>query len=337
MQIQAVSQLSINNAMPGPAPTARTFYKRGGSGADGQDALHLQFGPIDLIIECDASERERNRLFQLAQTWFEPVLHTLVGELPLLRQPLTERSASLLSGVIARRMVKACTPYRHRQVTPMAAVAGAVADDCLAHLTRATSASRIWVNNGGDIAVWLSDTETFTVGMIPDNLTGVLDGKIVLDANSGIRGIATSGRASSTTLSTGDGRLTTPTGGRSFSLGIADAVTVVAHSAAGADVAATLIANAVDPGDHPAITRLPAITLDPDSDLGQRLVVTDVNVDALSADEAELAVLRGVQLAQTLCSQSLIAGAAIRLGGCYRTVFPGHSDARYLTSSGVIS
>ena len=41
--------------------------------------------------------------------------------------------------------------------------------------------------------------------------------------------------------------------GRSFSLGIADAVTVLAATAAEADAAATVIANAVDLPGHPAI------------------------------------------------------------------------------------
>ena len=57
--------------------------------------------------------------------------------------------------------------------------------------------------------------------------------------------------------------------GRSFSLGIADAVTVLADRAAAADAAATIIANAVDLPGHPAIVRVPACELAPDSDLGR--------------------------------------------------------------------
>ena len=58
--------------------------------------------------------------------------------------------------------------------------------------------------------------------------------------------------------------------GRSFSLGIADAVTVLAATAAAADAAATIIANAVDLPGHPAIARRPASELEDDSDLGDR-------------------------------------------------------------------
>ena len=60
-------------------------------------------------------------------------------------------------------------------------------------------------------------------------------------------------------------------------------VTVLADTAACADVAATLIANAVDLPGHGAITRAPARTLFPDSDLGAIPVTTDVG--ALSAAE----------------------------------------------------
>ena len=64
--------------------------------------------------------------------------------------------------------------------------------------------------------------------------------------------------------------------GRSFSLGIADAVTVLARTASQADAAATIIANAVDLPGHPAVRRMPANELQPDSDLGARPVTRDV-------------------------------------------------------------
>ena len=91
-----------------------------------------------------------------------------------------------------------------------------------------------------------------------------IDGTVELTADMPVRGIATSGAA------------TKGAGGRSFSLGIADAVTVLAAIAAAADAAATIIANAVDLPGHPAIRRVPASEIDPDSDLGDRLVTVTV-------------------------------------------------------------
>ncbi len=298
--------------MTSHGPIARTFDKVGANGRDRHPALHLHFGPIDLIIECEASPQERQRLFGMATQWFAPVLTTLAQELPLLRQTLARPGAPTVEGPIARRMVHACNPFIASRVTPMAAVAGAVADDCLACLTAATTATKLWINNGGDIAVWLNPEATLSVGMIADPSNGQPDGVIQLDASMGIGGIATSGRASSQSLDTAPAHSGT-SGGRSFSLGIADAVTVLAHNAATADVAATLIANAVDLPGHAGITRTPATELDPDNDLGKRLVVTDVAPEMLDTDDRVKALRGGVMLAQHYCAQSLIQGAVIRL------------------------
>ena len=104
---------------------------------------------------------------------------------------------------------------------------------------------------------------------------------MTIDADDLVRGIATSGRH-----------------GRSFSRGIADAVTVLAKTAAQADAAATIIANAVDLPGHPAILRMPANELQPDSDLGCRLVTRDVG--ALTEQEIEEALEAGRRRAQQL-------------------------------------
>ena len=95
------------------------------------------------------------------------------------------------------------------------------------------------------------------MGLVPVANRPTVLGKVTVRAHEPIRGVATSGRH-----------------GRSFSLGIADAVTVLAADAAGADAAATVIANAVDLPGHPAIKRVPASDLEPESDLGSRLITS---------------------------------------------------------------
>jgi len=119
---------------------------------------------------------------------------------------------------------------------------------------------------------------------------------MVIRADDPTRGVATSGRH-----------------GRSFSLGIADAVTVLARTASQADAAATIIANAVDLPGHPAIVRRPAQDLQPDSDLGARLVTRDVG--ELSNVEIEDALEAGADKARQLLAAGLIDGAALRLHG----------------------
>ena len=256
--------------------------------------LHLHDGPIDLIIEGFGSTHEIYVAYHAAATRFVSVLDELCGELALLRRPVGKDSP-LPAGVIAKRMAAAVVPYAARTfITPMAAVAGAVAEEILAAMASAANLSRAYVNNGGDIALHLSPGEKFVMGMIERPDRPSLFGTAMLDSSQPVRGIATSGWR-----------------GRSFSLGIADAVTVLADRAAMADAAATIIANAVDLLGHPAVVRVPASDLAPDSDLGELLVTQGVG--ELSASEINAALDAGLAVAHSLLSRELIRAAALRL------------------------
>jgi uncharacterized protein len=262
--------------------------------------LHLQEGPIDLVIEAFGEAAEVRRAFDAAATCFEDVLPGLVAELPALKRPVMEASHAF-DGPVARRMAAACAPHRGSFVTPMAAVAGAVADQVLAAMTEAAELTRAYVNDGGDIALHLMPGESLACGMVARLHDPRLDGRAVISHDMPVRGIATSGRA------------TLGEGGRSFSLGIADAVTVFARSAAAADVSATLIANAVDLPGHPAVRRRPACEIDPESDLGTRAVT--VAVGALTREEVQAALARGQATAEAMRAAGLIEAAALFLCG----------------------
>jgi uncharacterized protein len=263
--------------------------------------LHLHDGPIDLIIGAFGVTDEVDAAYRAAAERFVTVLDELCAELSVLRQPMRTDSP-LPVGVIARRMVAAVAPYSERNfITPMAAVAGAVAEEILNCMTSAACLSRAYVNNGGDIALHLAPGKCFVVGMVERPDRPSLFGKVELHSSDPVRGIATSGWR-----------------GRSFSLGIADAVTVLADRAATADAAATIIANAVDLPEHPAITRIPARNLAPDSDLGDRLVTRGVG--DLSTAEITAALDAGVAVARSLVDQRLIRSAALHLRGESRVV-----------------
>ena len=259
--------------------------------ADGR--LHLQHGPIDLIIEALGAVEEVERAYRQATERFGDILPTLVGELPALRRPLGD-AYPLLQGPVARRMAEATWPHHAVYITPMAAVAGAVADEMLQALIRGRTLDKAYVNDGGDIAIHLAAGHELRAGIFAQGLDGVAR----LMAARPVRGIATSGR-----------------GGRSFSLGIADSATVLAATAAAADAAATLIANAVTV-DHPAIERRSACDLDPDSDLGD-LPVT-VAVGALPLEIVAEALDRGAAEARRLRRCGLIDSAALSLQGEWR-------------------
>jgi len=268
--------------------------------ADGR-RLHLQDGPIDLIVGAKGRAADIRAAYDAAARRFTGLLDELCAELVELRKA-ADPARCALKGSVARRMHAAVAPFAGECfITPMAAVAGAVAEEILGAMIKEAVLDRAYVNNGGDIALHLGNGEQFTLGMMdrPDRL-GVMR-TMTIDADDPARGVATSGRH-----------------GRSFSLGIADAVTVLAPTASQADAAATIIANAVDLPGHPAIVRCPAHDLQPDSDLGARLVTRGVG--ELSGGEIEAALESGAACARKLLAAGLIDGAALRLHGEMITV-----------------
>ena len=267
--------------------------------------LHLNHGPIDLVISADGEAADVRRAYQVAAAMFPNILPELVAKLAILRAPIGEPRPMVMNP-IARRMVDAVWPYRDVFITPMAAVAGAVAEHVLAAMVETATLRRAIVNNGGDIALHLAEGETVRAGVVGDLSLPKMDAAIEIASSDPVRGIATSGWR-----------------GRSQSLGIADSVTVLAESAAMADAAATMIANAVNV-DDPAIHRLPACEVRDDSDLGD-LPVT-VAVGLLPSQKAELALENGVRRAAELRARGLIAAAYLQLQDQVRVVGASHQS-----------
>ncbi|HUL65572.1 MAG TPA: UPF0280 family protein [Burkholderiaceae bacterium] len=328
--------------------------------ADGR--WHFQHGPIDLVIGIDGDAGVRAAAIEDCWLAFTGVLRQLVVELQGLRSPSTP--SLRLQGPVAVRMARACAPYARDFglfITPMAAVAGAVADHLIVTLRRAGIA-RAYINNGGDIALHLTEGTSFDVGVVANAYaprprtsggqrgdfatrqlcaagatracqraalvggggTGIsrqtppsthsphpnappqagegIDAALRIDASMPVRGIATSGWR-----------------GRSFSLGIADSVTVLAADGATADAAATMIANEVDI-EHPAIERAPADSLRDDTDLGSRLVTVDV--PCLPRDDVEAALDNGLAFARRCRDRGLIHAALLTLQGRTRMLNP---------------
>jgi hypothetical protein len=254
-----------------------------------------------LIVEAFGAPDQVEAAYKAGCARFVSVLDELCSELAFLRKEC-HRDAEWPAGSVARRMTAAVMPYVSEYfVTPMAAVAGAVAEEILATMTGAAELSRAYVNDGGDIALHLGVGERFAIGMVDRPDRASLFGTLTLSHENPVRGIATSGWR-----------------GRSFSLGIADAVTVLADRASGADAAATIIANAVDLPGHPGIVRVPARELAPDSDLGTRLVTQGVG--KLSDAEVNRALSAGGCTAERLVKVGLIRAAALNLCGETRLV-----------------
>ena len=258
---------------------------------------HFQHGPMDIIIGATGDASALNDAHAKAWQRFQYILQELVQELPLLRRSV--QGACPVLGPIAQRMWLACKPYQLSFITPMAAVAGSVAQELL-QFYQAEGIQRASINNGGDIAIHLKDNESVRVGLyanlekfnaeqLQNGIT--LDGQLEIRSDSPARGVATSGWR-----------------GRSFSLGIADSVAVLARTAAEADAAATVIANAVNIEDA-RIVRRPACDIKDDSDLGDRLVTVDVQ--PLPPELTQSALAAGLACALTLRAQGLICSAVL--------------------------
>ena len=258
---------------------------------------HFQHGPIDIVIGADGDAPSVAAAHAAAWRRFESVLDELVAELPLLRQPVL--GPCPLRGGVARRMWWACRPYHSVFITPMAAVAGAVAQELIASYQR-EGVDRAWVNNGGDIALHLAPGRSLRVGLYADLARldpqqvrdGIdVDGHFDVSYATPVRGVATSGWR-----------------GRSFSLGIADSVTVLARTAAEADAAATVIANAVNVEDA-RIVRRPACELKDESDL--RDIPVTVEVPPLGREAVLHALHQGLGRARELQASGLIWSAVL--------------------------
>jgi ApbE superfamily uncharacterized protein (UPF0280 family) len=256
-------------------------------------------GPIELLIDAEGDPKAIGAAHQESWQRFAGLLDELVAELALLRRPIarnSDRARAPLAGPVAQCMWRACAPFSNDFITPMAAVAGSVADAILGFYRR-EGIVRALVNNGGDIAFHLEAGRAYRFGLCADIARGeaAADGEVFIRAADPVRGVATSGWR-----------------GRSFSLGIADSVTVLAEDAAKADAAATMIGNAVLLND-PRIVRAPANSIQDDSDLGNLLVTRAV--PALEPKARDLALSRGRRLAEQMRRQGLIWAAVLQLQG----------------------
>lgn len=175
-------------------------------------------------------------------------------------------------------------------LTPMAAVAGAIADLTVEAL-RSRGATKAFANNGGDIAVQVGQGEKIVIGIVSSLATGKITHTLTLTSREYIGGIATSGL-----------------GGRGFTKGVADAVVVLAGNARLADACATLIANATLI-ETPEVLQVKAETLDPQTDLVGQMVTKEVQT--LPPAMIEKALRGGKEFALRLIKKGLIKGAFI--------------------------
>lgn len=257
----------------------------------------LDYGPITMSISVQGKNGPMTRV---AQKGAQKAVETFERFAPI-RRSAYEHTLALTGNKppqVLLRMAGAVKASGDTSLTMMAAVAGSFAD-VVADKMIASGATKVIVNNGGDIAVRLKPPETVVVGIAEDITHKTTRYALKINSSSGIGGVCTSGL-----------------GGRSMTLGVASAVTVAAETAAIADACATSLANAVNV-DSTAVVRRLAEEINPDTDIKGRLVTVEVGV--LSQAEKGLAVLNGLTRAQDLYQAGVIRGAVICLQGRVET------------------
>jgi ApbE superfamily uncharacterized protein (UPF0280 family) len=225
--------------------------------------VHFDYGPVSMVLSASA---EGGPLTELCCGAFEAVdaaLREITDSLPILRLYAPQIPPAILKG-LPRRMLESVLAAGDPLMTPLAAVAGAVADAAADWLFD-RGADQVLANNGGDIALRLGPGKSVKLGIVSSLALGEIDQVLTITEADGIGGIATSGL-----------------GGRSFTRGIAQGLTAFARSGVLADALATHLANASFI-PSPRIYTGKAGILDPNSDIADLDVV--IGMDQLSPDE----------------------------------------------------
>jgi ApbE superfamily uncharacterized protein (UPF0280 family) len=246
-------------------------------------------GPMRLVIRAWNQGQPQIALARQAAEEAFGCLERIAVCRPLLSRPWPQ-IAELPADQLARRMISSVKAVGDDDLTPMAAVAGTIADATADWLFE-RGLTKVVVDNGGDIAIRLAEGETVNVGVRPSPRSLTLSHVLGLDWQRHSWGVTTSGF-----------------GGRSFSRGIASAATVLAASASTADAASTAIANACFV-ESKNIRRLSAEQIDPNSDLAGTEVT--VGIGELSKPEIEAALKKALQRAEDLVVRGVICGALI--------------------------
>ncbi len=195
---------------------------------------------------------------------------------------------------LAVNMIRSVLTIGDEDLTPMAAVAGTIGD-AVADFLFDRGMTRVVVDNGGDVAVRLRDSEPVTVGIRTEIGIQEFSRIISLDSGRTSWGVATSGL-----------------GGRSLTRGVASAVTVIARSSSLADAAATAVANASFVQDDHVI-QCPAEEIDPNTDIPGIPVTTKVL--SLSKEKKSIALSGAIKRAEELLQNNIILGAFVAVQG----------------------
>jgi ApbE superfamily uncharacterized protein (UPF0280 family) len=257
-------------------------------------AVLVDCGPMRMVLRAFVHGKPMADLAERGGAMALQVLADQARFLPLLKQKALSLEADSGYPEVVRRMIEATKSMGEADLTPLAAVAGA-ASDVVADFILRLGGTKILADNGGDVAIRLRPGESAVIGVKTAIAAQRPAYAIPIDFTMGVGGVATSGL-----------------GGRSFTKGIASAVTVLAESASLADAAATVVANATRV-EHPCIEKALADNIYPDTDLVGEWVTKSVG--ELPPEKIREGLAKGLAKAESLFDQGLIQGALIVIRG----------------------
>jgi len=251
----------------------------------------LSYGPIKMLLDIMLNNKRQP---ELAFTVSQYIVELFNQILNYLEEAKTRKSYDKIPDdypIVLKKMIKAVQVSGDKSLTPLAAVAGSFADVALEKALE-LGATRVIVNNGGDIALLDMNNEPINVGIpLRDNDDSLI---LTIKREHNICGICTSG-----------------VGGRSFTKGIANAVVALAGNASIADACATHIGNETNTEDI-NIIRCYAEQIDSETDIPGHIVT--LKVGKLSKKKVYAAMLNGLNAAERLLKNKVIEGAIIYVG-----------------------
>ena len=249
------------------------------------DKLFIENGPTNIIAEAFSSEKME--IYDLICEYSSKFLKDLSLEIETLKKPTSQKN--IFVSEIANKMFESTQLFLPNFITPMASVAGSISELLLLKVLEKFDVNKIYINNGGDISLYINKNEKFNFS-IGGETSFVVE---YADTNS-FGGIATSGWK-----------------GRSFSMGIADSVTVIAEKASVADAAATIIGNYIDLKNSNKVKKIVANNLYEETDLNDKLITE--SVENLTENEIRRAMSKGRNISEHYISKNLIKSVIINL------------------------
>jgi ApbE superfamily uncharacterized protein (UPF0280 family) len=274
--------------------------------------MFLEIGPASLVIigekDGEPYEFQKEKLVQKVKS----ILGEIREFLPVLKQKAYKIKNTKHMPDVPRKMVEAVKAIDEASLTPMAAVAGAVAD-AIKKFLKNEGLDLVSVNNGGDISIFNKKGRCLKID-IGDIHTGesspyMLNIEQLIDF-----GLATSGF-----------------GGRSFTLGLADSVTVIAATGAVADAAATFICNCTNT-ESDQVVRQKASEIDSLTDIPDDNVT--IIIGQLNDRDILKALDNGLSIAANNKNKKHIYDAILKLRGHMVTTINGDNPIKLEVRNG---